>query len=95
MNTLGSALLKSNDLEINYNKADNNLPEKVLQFGEGNFLRAFADWMIDEMNEQNLFGGKVVVVQPLPSGMVEMLNAQDGLYYTLYLRGIEKGQDRQ
>ncbi len=91
MNTLGSALLKSNDLEINYNKAGNNLPEKVLQFGEGNFLRAFADWMIDEMNEQNLFGGKVVVVQPLPSGMVEMLNTQDGLY-TLYLRGIEQGQ---
>ena len=66
-------------------------PEKVVQFGEGNFLRAFVDWMIDEMNEKQVFNGSVVVVQPLADGMVKMLNDQDGLY-TLYLQGIKDGK---
>jgi tagaturonate reductase len=67
------------------------LPERVLQFGEGNFLRSFADWMIDTMNGRGLFGGSVVVVQPIERGMVDALNDQDGLY-TLILRGIQGGQ---
>ncbi len=50
------------------------LPEKVLQFGEGNFLRGFVDWMIDGMNRKGLFGGRVVVVQPLPQGLIPKLN---------------------
>jgi tagaturonate reductase len=66
-------------------------PEKVLQFGEGNFLRAFVDWMIDCLNEADRFGGRVAVVQPIAQGLVDMLNDQDGLY-TLLLRGIEKGE---
>lgn len=65
--------------------------ERVLQFGEGNFLRAFIDWMIHRMNEQGLFNGSAVVIQPLENGLVDLLNEQDGLY-TLYLRGIENGQ---
>lgn len=40
-------------------------PEKVLQFGEGNFLRAFVDWQIDKMNKESDFNGSVVVVQPI------------------------------
>lgn len=68
-----------------------DLPERVIQFGEGNFLRAFVDWMFQEMNRQGLFNGRVVVVQPLNEGMVERLNQQDGLY-TLFLRGIRAGQ---
>jgi tagaturonate reductase len=67
------------------------LPEKVIQFGEGNFLRAFVDWMIDRLNEAGRFNGRVVVVQPIANGLIEALNDQDGLY-TLLLRGIEKGQ---
>lgn len=67
------------------------MPVKVMQFGEGNFLRAFVDWMINKLNKENLFNGSVVVVQPLEKGMAEMINAQDGLY-TLYLRGIENGE---
>lgn len=67
------------------------LPVKVLQFGEGNFLRGFVDWMIDRMNSQGLFNGSVTVVQPIAQGLVEMLNRQDGLY-TLYLRGIQEGK---
>ena len=72
-----------------------NSPEKVLQFGEGNFLRAFADDFIDILNEKCDFNGKVVVIQPRPKRspvtVAESLNEQDGLY-TLYLRGFEKGQ---
>jgi tagaturonate reductase len=66
-------------------------PEKVIQFGEGNFLRAFVDWMIDRLNEAGRFGGRVAVVQPIAQGLVNVLNEQDGLY-TLLLRGIEKGE---
>lgn len=66
-------------------------PEKVLQFGEGNFMRAFVDWQIHTMNQQTDFNGGVVVVQPLANGLAEMLNDQDGLY-TLYLQGIKDGK---
>lgn len=69
-------------------------PEKVVQFGEGNFLRAFADWMIDEMNEKGVFNGSVVVVQPLRGGLVDKLNEQDGLY-TLILQGIKDGKAKR
>jgi tagaturonate reductase len=65
-------------------------PEKVIQFGEGNFLRGFADWMIDMLNEQGLFKGRVVVVQPRHQDRVAEINAQDGLY-TVLLRGIRHG----
>lgn len=65
-------------------------PERVLQFGEGNFLRAFCDWMIDRMNRQHLFCGRVVAVQPIEKGLAELLNEQDGLY-TVILRGYDRG----
>ena len=68
------------------------LPIKVLQFGEGNFLRAFVDLMIDELNEKGLFAGKVAVVQPIAQGMADMINAQDGLY-TVVLRGYENKRE--
>jgi tagaturonate reductase len=63
----------------------------VLQFGEGNFLRAFVDWMVERMNAAGLFGGRVVMVQPIPTGMAGPINDQDGLY-TVVLRGIEGGR---
>lgn len=66
-------------------------PEKVMQFGEGNFLRAFADDFIDIANEKAGFNGKVVMVQPIASGLSDIINKQEGLY-TLYLRGNEKGR---
>ncbi len=68
-----------------------DLPERVIQFGEGNFLRAFVDWMFHQMNKQNLFNGRVVVVQPIAQGLVDRLNEQDGLY-TLILRGLKDGK---
>jgi tagaturonate reductase len=66
-------------------------PERVVQFGEGNFLRAFADWMLNALNARGLFRGRAVVVQPIPRGLVDALNEQDGLY-TLLLRGLQGGQ---
>lgn len=69
-------------------------PVKVLQFGEGNFLRGFVDWMIDIMNEKAGFGGSVVVVQPIAQGIVPLLNQQEGLYHVL-LHGIQAGEPRQ
>ncbi len=67
-------------------------PERVLQFGEGNFLRAFVDYFFDRLNEDAGFNGKVCLVQPTGGGekVREALAAQDGLY-TLYLRGFENG----
>lgn len=62
-------------------------PVKIIQFGEGNFLRAFVDWMVQEMNEKADFNGNVAVVQPIETGMTDRLNDQDGLY-TLILKGI-------
>ncbi|NMA96026.1 MAG: tagaturonate reductase [Clostridiales bacterium] len=68
-----------------------DMPERIIQFGEGNFLRAFVNWMVDEMNKQELFMGKTVVVQPIPQGQADTLNEQEGLY-TLLLRGISEGE---
>lgn len=65
-------------------------PEKVLQFGEGNFLRAFVDWQIQILNEKTDFNGSVVVVQPRGADKIERLNNQDGLF-TVFLQGIKAG----
>ena len=65
-------------------------PEKVMQFGEGNFLRAFVDYFFDVSNEKVGYNGKVVLVQPIAQGLTDLINQQEGLY-TLYLRGNEKG----
>ncbi len=70
----------------------NDMPEKVIQFGEGNFLRAFVDWHFNEMNKQGLFNGKIVIVQPIKEGMINTINEQDGLY-TLLLRGLQNGNE--
>ncbi len=66
-------------------------PERALQFGEGNFLRAFVDWMVDEANEKAGFDGAIVVAQPIAQGLATKLNSQDGLY-TLIARGVEGGK---
>ncbi|MGI5924303.1 MAG: tagaturonate reductase [Lentisphaeria bacterium] len=70
---------------------DCTLPVRAVQFGEGNFLRAFIDWMLQQMNKQGKFNGMVRIVQPLPTGTGEALNAQGGRY-TLILRGLENGR---
>ena len=68
-----------------------NYTEKVIQFGEDNFLRAFIEWIIWKTNQKTDFNASVVVVQPIDRGMVDMLNEQDGLYH-LNLQGILDGK---
>ena len=68
-----------------------NAPEKVLQFGEGNFLRAFVNYWFDVSNEKAGWNGKCCLVQPIAPGLADLINEQEGLY-TLYLRGSENGQ---
>lgn len=69
-------------------------PVKVLQFGEGNFLRGFVDWIIDTMNEKTDFNGDVQLVQPIQHGMGKMINDQEGLYH-VQLSGIQKGEAKE
>lgn len=67
------------------------MPERIIQFGEGNFLRAFVDWIIYNMDQKTNFNSSVVVVQPIERGMVDWLNGQDGLYH-VNLQGRENGE---
>jgi tagaturonate reductase len=62
--------------------------EKFIQFGEGGFLRGFADWMIQKINDSTDFEGSVVVVQPIKEGLCDMLTAQE-CKYTHIIRGDE------
>ena len=66
-------------------------PERIIQFGEGNFLRAFVDWIIYNMNQKTDFNSSVVVVQPIERGMAEWLNGQDCLYH-VNLQGRQNGE---
>lgn len=65
--------------------------ERVIQFGEGGFLRGFVDYFLHKMNEKGVWDGKVVIVQPIEKGMCDMLMSA-GCEYNLYLRGIENSQ---
>lgn len=65
--------------------------ERVIQFGEGGFLRGFVDYFLYKLNEKGVWEGKVVIVQPIEKGMCDMLSAQN-CEYNLYLRGIENGE---
>ncbi|AUS07240.1 tagaturonate reductase [Pseudotamlana carrageenivorans] len=69
-------------------------PIKIVQFGEGNFLRAFIGYAFQELNKAADFNAGIAVVQPIDRGLVKMLNDQDGLY-TLFMKGIKKGKDIQ
>lgn len=66
-------------------------PEKVMQFGEGNFLRAFVNYWFDLANEKAGWNGKCCLIQPIAGGLADMINQQEGLY-TLYLRGSQNGK---
>lgn len=78
--------------EVPTSSSYRHLPAKVLQIGEGNFLRGFIDWMIQEMNKQGVFNGSIIAVQPTPHGKVlPKLAAQDYLY-TAVLRGRKNGE---
>lgn len=69
-------------------------PVKVLQFGEGNFLRAFVDYMIDIANEQGKFNGDIVLVKPIEFGSLDRFHDQE-CQYTVQLRGIVDGEPKR
>ena len=69
-------------------------PIKLIQFGEGNFLRAFVDWIVQQLNDNGLFNGNVAIVQPLPQGRVAELDKQNDLY-TVILEGLKDGKEVQ
>ena len=71
---------------MNFEKKDRC--ERVIQFGEGGFLRGFADWMIQKMNDKGLTNNGVVIVQPIKKGMCDELTKQDCIY-THIIRGAE------
>ena len=79
------------DLPVESTPLQNPLPERILQFGAGNFLRGFAGWMVQTLNTQGLFQGSIVIVEATGSGHGTALNAQQGLYTTI-LRGVRDGQ---
>jgi tagaturonate reductase len=68
------------------------LPEKVLQFGTGAFMRGFPDYIIDKANRKGIFNGRIVVVKSTSHGDIDAFNKQDGLY-TVCLRGMVNGEE--
>lgn len=82
-----------NKLDLSaYPDLKSDLKIKVMQFGEGNFLRGFIDWMVFKLNQKGLFNGRILALQPTPRGRVmPKLKAQDCLYTTI-LHGIKDGK---
>lgn len=70
------------------------LNENILQFGEGNFLRAFVDWMVDKSNKENNRNDGIVIVQPIKVGLADKLNKQNSLY-TLVMRGKDENGEKE
>ena len=70
-----------------------NLPIRVLQFGQGNFLRGFFDWQIDLLNERCGLNAGVVIVRPTSRSTAPLLDSQDGLYTTV-VRGFQHHRSR-
>lgn len=90
------AVLKEKKKNLNRKnlKLEKKQPIKIIQFGEGNFLRAFVGYAFQELSKETNFNAGIVVVQPIERGLVKMLNDQDGLY-TLFMKGIKKGNEIQ
>lgn len=91
MEKLNKSLLQSGSLAQGIERGTPPTQVKILQFGEGNFLRAFIDFFVDELNEKANWNGGIVAVQPIAQGLTDMINDQAGLY-TVYLRGLENNQ---
>ncbi len=70
-----------------------NRPIRVMQFGEGNFLRGFVDYMIDIANEKGQFDGSIVLIKPIPFGDLDKFHTQE-YQYTVSLRGKVDGEEK-
>lgn len=78
---------------LNRQTADlpSSYPERVVQFGGGNFLRAFVDWIIQTLNEQAAFASGVVIIKPTAVGSYDQFNLQEGLFH-VQLHGLKDGK---
>ncbi len=70
------------------------MPERILQFGEGNFLRGFADWIVELANENGSLNSSVVIVKPIDFGNFKKFKEQDNKY-TLIMRGLENNEAKE
>lgn len=70
---------------------DTKLPIKIVQFGGGNFMRGFTDYIIDKLNKETEWKGGIVNLQATPNGSIQKMEEQDNVY-TLFTRGIKKGE---
>ena len=86
---LSQQWIREHDVSLNIEE----LPERILQIGEGNFLRGFVDWLIHQLIKNKQYDGRVVVSTPRPMGAkkIQAINEQDGLY-TVWLRGLQNGE---
>ncbi|SDJ77663.1 tagaturonate reductase [Sediminibacillus albus] len=87
-----SKRLQTVSQEVEWHPIEGSMPEKVLQIGEGNFLRGFVDWMVHQMNKQGIFNGSIVAVQPTPHGRVLPKLVEQDCLYTTVLRGRQDGR---
>lgn len=95
MPTLNQQLLENYqglDAELIRERKPPTMPEKIIQFGTGNFLRGFVDYYIDKANKQGHYDGRVVTIQSTGSDTSKLINQQDGLY-THCINGIKHGQE--
>ena len=72
--------------DIKQNKVDRC--ERIIQFGEGGFLRGFVDWMLQKANDSGIYSSNAVIVQPIEQGMCDLLSSQNCVY-THIIRGAE------
>ena len=81
---------QSKSIQFRFFSVLESAPEKVLQFGEGNFLRAFVNYWFDVSNERAGWNGKCVLVQPIAPGLAPMINEQEGLFTSRVVKGGKK-----
>ncbi len=94
MLALNRSNLAEGKVKIEASAASTLNPVRILQIGDGNFLRAFVDWMVDVTNGAGLFNGEVIMAQPLERGIADLMKAQDNLF-TVLLRGVQNGEQVQ
>lgn len=94
MISLNRANLAQGKLAVESSAPSSLKPTRILQIGDGNFLRAFVDWLVDVANGAGLMNGEVIMAQPLERGIADLMKAQDNLY-TVLLRGVQNGRPVQ
>ncbi len=94
MLALNRSNLAEGKVKVEASAASTLNPVRILQIGDGNFLRAFVDWMVDVTNGAGLFNGEVIMAQPLERGIADLMKAQHHLF-TVLLRGVQNGEQVQ